>query len=255
MKKRPITFFLFLSLLVHLLFLIFFWKNLDLFNKRQVPPHPVWVELKKMELPQRIADIPQPAKEEIPDQPSAQALYNQKVKEEMVQQSPVTSHESPKAQTQPAPKKKKLDDLKPTFDELYGMKPPQQSTPDLLTNDDYFPDYKVGGHTYLNTLANPNIAYFVELKRRFKNTFNPVPSIRRNLNEISRGKIEVVLGVSVNSRGELADLVVIRSSGLEDYDREGVRTVRSSSPFSAPPSHLLQPDGLIHMAWTFVVYL
>lgn len=255
MKKRPITFFVFLSLLIHLLFLIFFWKNLDLFNKRQSPPHPVWVELKKIELPQRIADIPQPVQEEVPDQPSAQALYNQKVKEEMVQPSPVANRQSTESEPPTPPKKKKLDDLKPTFDELYGMKPPQQSTPDLLTHDDYFPDYKVGGRTYLNTSANPNIAYFVELKRRFKNTFNPVPSIRRNLNEISRGKIEVVLGVSVNSRGELANLVVIRSSGLDDYDREGVRTVRSSSPFSTPPSHLLQPDGLVHMAWTFVVYL
>ncbi len=254
MKKRPITFFFFLSLLIHLLFLIFFWKNIDLFNNRTLPPNPVWVELKK-EIPQRIADIPKPAKEEIPDQPSAQALYNQKVKEETV--NPTVSQKEPSVEEQKtvSPKNKKLDDLKPTFDELYGMKPlPVQQSPSSF-NDDYFPDYQVGGRTYLNTLANPNIAYFVELKRRFKNTFNPVPSIRRNLNEISRGKIEVVLGVSVNGRGELADLVVIRSSGLEDYDREGVRTVRASSPFSAPPSNLLQPDGLIHMAWTFVVYL
>ncbi len=132
---------------------------------------------------------------------------------------------------------------------------PETMEPSTASGGDYFPDYKVGGHTYLNTLANPNIAYYVELKRRFRNTFNPVPALQGHLNAISRGQISVVLGVTVDRSGNLANLIVIRSSGLESYDREGLRTVRSSSPFTTPPPNLLEADGQLRMAWTFIVYL
>ena len=65
----------------------------------------------------------------------------------------------------------------------------------------------------------------------------------------------MVVGVSLNQNGELVDLIVIRPSGIETYDKEGLRTVKASSPFSAPPGNLLASDGMLHMAWTFIVYL
>lgn len=282
-NKRPITFFVFTSLLLHLLIFILFRQGLDKLIAAKTPePPPVWVELKNMDLPQRIADIPRPTKEEIPDKASAQALYNQKVPEETVNPLPPARAEmETPAPTAPSPPTEAKKESK-SFDELYALRSsdrmedifktepptgrpaPQPKMPGLpeaepgpvpSPGDDYFPDYKIGGHTYLNTLANPNIRYFVELKRKFKLTFNPAPALRGRINEISRGQIDVVLGVSVNQNGDLADLIVIRSSGIEGYDKEGLRTVRSSAPFSAPPANFLEPDGMIHMAWTFIVYL
>ena len=280
-NRRPITFFIFTSLLLHLLIFILFRQGLDKLIAAKAPePPPVWVELKKMELPDRIADIPKPAKEEIPDKASAQALYDQKVPEDTVNPAHQLSQKpAPPApvdrQKNPPPEKKSAEPFK-TKEELYAARQPDrmedvfkteprtQRMPGLpekggdaapSSMDDYFPDYKIGGRTYLNTLANPNIRYFVELKRKFKLTWNPAPALRGRINEISRGKIDVVLGVSVNLQGELAELMVIRSSGIESYDREGIRTVHSSAPFSAPPANLLESDGMIHMAWTFSVYL
>lgn len=278
-RRKKITIFFLTSLLFHLLLFIILRESLTRFSERQSPKNPVWVELKHMELPQKIADIDKPEKEEIPDKPSAQALYNQKVAREQVNPtlpSPVkkgTTLNAPPKETKKEETAAKKEVLK--MDDLYGRKPrekqPTKENMDIATripgipemstnpsnpfNDDYFPDYQHGGRTYLNTLKNPNIAYYAELKRRFRTTFNPIPALRGHINEIARGKIDVVLGVSVNGRGELIDIVVIRSSGLTDYDREGLRTVRSSAPFSSPPQNILGGDSLLNMAWTFVVYL
>lgn len=271
-KKNPFTFFILISLLLHILFLLIFGKGMDHLRDIKQPQTPVWVTFKQLEkekLPQRIADIPEPEEEEIPETPSAQALYSQKVKEETVRPGmgpPEGTPSTPERQEKTSAEKTKDSSKELSPSELYAMRTPKKEPGAGLPQptwgfggtgsmDDYFPDFKVGDKTYINTLGNPDIAYFVELKRKFKLTFNPVPALRSHINEISRGKIDVVIGVSVDRSGQLASLIVIRPSGLQNYDLEGIRTVKSSAPFSAPPPHLLEEDGMLHMAWTFVVYL
>lgn len=262
-KKRPaILFFLFTSVLLHLLILLLA-KEFTV----SVPPveNPVWVQLTEPELP--IVDIPKPDEETIPANASAESLYNQAVPEETVAPSPLEppsegESQAPIAATKneeqkkPAPPTKDLPSIYSKEEEKKERIP---GLPDAVGQAsptmDFLPGFKVGNRTYINTDANPNIAYFIELKRKFRLTWNPAPSVRAHAAQISRGRIEVVLGVSVDRFGNLADLIVIRSSDLENYDQEGARTVKVSSPFSSPPENLLGNDGLLHMAWTFAVYL
>lgn len=245
-------------------------------------------------LPQRIVDIAKPENEQVPDQASAQALYNTKVKEETVSphfskqvkplgSTPVTQKtpptvpkkEPPPQQTltqktrsldlkQELEKLKKENDAKEAdqFAKLYGKTSTTSPTlktrigsPDGGNPDEFLPDYKIGDRTFLNTLANPHILYFVELRQKFRFTFSPASVLRGRLNEISRGKLEVVWGVSVDSSGNLKDLILLRSSGMTDYDKEAKRTIAASAPFSKPPFNLLDKNGQLNMAWTFVVYL
>lgn len=255
--------FFFLSFFIHLAVLFLLKSGLIRYEKN-IPPQEkiVFISLQK-NLP--IADIEKPQKEETPKEATAQGLYNQRVEKETVatstqpQKKPSQRASQEKKQThQQEPKKefsqKKVEDLIFKKEEVIpGM--PEQAEEPFRSEGDFLPNYTIGNRTYLNTLANPNIAYFVELKRKFKLTFNPVPALRAHINEISRGKIDVILGVSVNAQGNIADLIIIRTSGIQAYDQEGIRTVRASSPFTSPPSNLLAPDQLLHMAWTFSVYL
>jgi TonB family protein len=119
---------------------------------------------------------------------------------------------------------------------------------------EFLPDFKVGTKTYVNALANPQVSYYVELKRKFKLTWDPVPALRSQINQITKGKITVVMGVSLDAAGKLSELRVLKGSGLSAYDAEARRTVTASAPFSKPPPYLLK-DGEVRMAWTFVVYL
>ena len=243
-------------------------------------------------LPKRIVDIAKPDNEQVPDQASAQALYHSKVKEEKVSPhfskqnlplgTPPQVTQKPKTvaaqKTSPTPPKTKPLDLKQQlaelkkendikeaekFAKLYGKNPTTTAptlktrigSPDGGNTDEFLPDYKVGDRTFLNTLANPHIFYFVELRQKFRFTFSPASVLRRRLNEISRGKLEVVWGVSVDSDGNLKDLILLRGSGIADYDKEARRTITASAPFSKPPFNLLDKNCQLNMAWTFVVYL
>jgi TonB family protein len=67
--------------------------------------------------------------------------------------------------------------------------------------------------------------------------------------------VDVVLGVSVDRAGALAETFVFKSSGIPTYDEEALRTVRASAPFSSPPEKFLENDGVLRMSWTFTVYL
>ncbi|PIR26109.1 MAG: hypothetical protein COV43_02715 [Deltaproteobacteria bacterium CG11_big_fil_rev_8_21_14_0_20_42_23] len=116
-------------------------------------------------------------------------------------------------------------------------------------SEDYFPDYTHADHTYLNVHRFLHLDYFVRLKRAFRLTFSPgnvaFPRIQK--------QYSTVVGVAVDAKGELTELILLRSSGLTDYDQEVFRTVKASSPFSSPPHELLQKDGVLRMGWTFIV--
>lgn len=74
-------------------------------------------------------------------------------------------------------------------------------------------------------------------------------------NQLSKGQVTVKLGVVVDRSGNLANVFMVNSSGLELYDREAMRTIRESSPFSVPPADLLDQTAQLRMLWTFTVYL
>lgn len=120
--------------------------------------------------------------------------------------------------------------------------------------DDFFPNYKRGDRTYLNVLRQPGIDYYVRLKRIFKMTWDPVPTLRAHINEVSKGTIQVVVGVTIDASGNLAQNFVLKPSGMPSYDHEALRAVKASAPFSSPPAALLK-NGELSMSWTFVVYM
>lgn len=263
-KRERIILFVLLSLLLHFLF---FGAGL-VFHRIDKPKPPQEVEVTILNHPYQIADIAPPEKEEKPEEAKFLGLYDSRVKEEQV-----AATQTPSARKQegaPEPRKEipeRIKDIKEKEEEgpkLAAKKPEKKVQPEVEGEDlfeglpeDFYPDYKVGDRTYLNVLRFPKIGYFVRLKKIFKTTFNPAPAVRPYLytNQISRGQIEVVLGVAVDRVGNLNDLFVIRSSGLSLYDEEATRTVRDSSPFAAPPADLLDHSSMLRMVWTFTVYL
>lgn len=229
----------------------------------------------------QIADIAEPAKQEKPKAPKFLGMYDSAVSQEMVGDArrPGKSGESKKAKDNSAseiikreiarPKQEAKKDTgrdklfafnKSLFDDKREAPPEKKKGVSIGEGgslDDFYPDFRRGPNTYLNVLRYPGVEYFVRMKHAFKVAFNPVPPIRdffsRNL--VSRGSIDVVLGVSVNRSGDLTELFVFRASGIPGYDQEAMRTVRASAPFATPPEKFLADDGLLRMTWTFSVYL
>lgn len=227
--------------------------------------------------PYRIADIPEPAVQKKPKSAKFMGMYDSEVEEELVgtAKKPGKSGEGGKTK-KPADFQSAVPKQKPRMsskDRLFAFNKAifedraekgkrsadrfEKSPGEGGAMDDFYPDFRRGAHTYLNVLRYPDVEYFVRLKRVFKVAFNPEPALADyfSRNIVTRGSIDVVLGVSVDKGGELKELFVFRASGIPSYDQEALRTVRASAPFSSPPAKFLEDDGILRMSWTFSVYL
>jgi len=264
-RSKKWLLFLLLSLLFHSLLLLL----LQMPSQQPEQKELAALDVELLKTPKRIADIMPPLEEKRPKEADFLGEYDSTVKEEQVATTPpqppgvpqpATPAVKPQEAPKPTPKPKSLAALYAMKKEkAQEKKPSEQQAPQKPGSlpEDFYPDYKIGPHTYLNVLRFPDIQYFVRLKRIFKMTFNPGPSLRSYMysNLVSHGHIEVVLGVEVSPSGQLARLFVIRGSGFDRYDAEALRTVRASAPFAKPPSKILDPDKKLRMSWTFTVYL
>lgn len=247
--------FLITSLLIHLL-LLFIFKLPDFQKDKEPEATALEIELQGMRN-RRLADIIPPPRPERPDKAKFFGAYDSKVEEEQV-----TTEARRGNEPSPQINESKRRDLASLYDFEQGLFLQQEKKKEekkkLLGEalpEDYFPDYKRGKHTYLNVHRYPHAEYFVRLKRIFKVTWDPVSALRGELStQIRRGRIEVVLGITVDTKGELAELFVLKSSGLRRYDQEALRTVRASSPFSTPPEAFLADDNLLRMSWAFIYF-
>jgi TonB family protein len=272
--------YLIASIVAHILLFAFFpvvIATTPAWKEKVVEVFPVF---EKSE-PHEIADIPRPAVEKRPKKARFLGMYDSSVDEETVastrqrggkdsaRQAAKEAAEQHKRETAelktPDIKNQKEDRLGSLYKfdhKLFAMKTPdvgggKEGAGPNTALDDYYPDYKLGVRTYLNVLRFPDVEYFVRMKRQFKITFNPEPPLRQYFmnNRVTRGSVEVVLGVSVNRDGNLSELFILNSSGIASYDQESMRTVRASAPFASPPGKFLTDDGLLRMSWTFTVYL
>lgn len=281
MNQKEFTIAVVASILLHVLLALFF------IYAPSFLPSPDKAGVMEVYLQQpdggwQLADIPEPRVQIKPNKSKFLGMYNQSVPDETVakdqnlegkgnglKEKGVKKTKDQRSQTED--KKQRFVQPKDLFKfdgKLFANKEPtikhernEVSSGPIRAEDgmpeDYYPDFKIGAHTYVNVLRYPDVEYFVRLKRIFKMTWDPVTALRREVANlsVSRGMVSCVLAVSVDKEGGLSELFVLKSSGLHIYDDEALRTIKASSPFSAPPEKFLKDDGLLRMSWTFVVYL
>lgn len=261
-KKQNIIVALVISLLIHLVLFSLGFYFLDRGKMASPKEEIMEVDLLK-DKDWSIADIPRPKFEKRPKKAKHLGVHDQTVEEEMVADS------TPRAPGRPASRGGEgMDKIKESFTKsrheeretirlTEREKEPAQLGSFRAVPEDYYPDYKRGPHTYINVQKHMDVAYFVMLKRIFKLAWDPTHALRSHFmaGEVSRGKIRVVLGLTINKSGGLSEVFVINSSGLKRYDREAMRAVQASAPFRSPPQKFVAKDGLLRISWAFVVYL
>jgi TonB family protein len=253
-KHHSLWIFLFFSLLLHFFILVI----LPLHIQEDADPEEAAIDLTLLHKT-KIADIAPPKKEEEPDQYDFIGMHDSKVAEEQV-----AVRKNHPGDRLPEGKKEEGAGQKKSPQELYAMRMAEQEKskqgsefPPGTLPEDFFPDYKVGPHTYLNMKRFERTSYIVRMMKSFKMTWNPYPAIRSHqyAGEISQGIVKVVLGITLDEQGGLASLGIIQSSGLNQYDQEALRTVRDSAPFAAPPDWMKGPDGKARIGWGFAFHL
>jgi TonB family protein len=120
-------------------------------------------------------------------------------------------------------------------------------------NDDLH-DVDVGDGTFLNTREFKYAGFFNRVKQAVGENWNPTGAMRRQDPQGRRaGAVSRVTLVTVvlNQEGELKDIRIAKSCGVDYLDEEAVAAFQRAQPFLYPPPGLLDSDGLIRFQFGF----
>ena len=121
-------------------------------------------------------------------------------------------------------------------------------------SNDYLRDVAEGEKTLLNRKRTRYWAFFDRVKREVSKQWSPVSEYRKR---DPHGNVYGVkdrystVDVTLNGDGTVRRLYLSRGSGLEFFDDEAVRALKSAGPFHNPPEGLKDEDGLVHFTFGF----
>ena len=184
---------IFLSLLVHLMFLVNF---AGLFKRPPAPPPELQITFQKLE--NHLSEtVPQPAQVPKPVEKKIIPIIKKEA------ENPIPSQQKPTKEAETKPEEKK------------------EATPTQANSD-----VKNAGEAALNDFSN--------ILARHIAKFKLYPKIAQ-----MRGwQGELVLEVKLNGDGALISSKIVKGSGFDVLDNEGLEMVKRASPFPVPPEIL-----------------
>jgi len=184
---------IFLSLLIHLMFLVNF---AGLFKRPPAPPPELQITFQKLE--NHVSEtVPQPAQVPKPVEKKIIPIIKKNA------ENPIPSQQKPTKEAETKPEEKK------------------EATPTQANSD-----VKNAGEAALNDFSN--------ILARHIAKFKLYPKIAQ-----MRGwQGELVLEVKLNGDGALISSKIIKGSGFDVLDNEGLEMVKRASPFPIPPEIL-----------------
>jgi TonB family protein len=116
-------------------------------------------------------------------------------------------------------------------------------------------DVEEGEGTFLNTLAFKHAGFFNRVKRNIVNFWHPLPEIRRrdptgNIYGVRDRK--TLLTVTLDSEGNILDLSISETCGVDFMDQEAIRAFRRARQFPNPPKGLIK-NGKVRFDFGFSI--
>jgi len=123
---------------------------------------------------------------------------------------------------------------------------------------DFLEDMEDADSTSLNSKKWKFAAFFNRLKKAVAEEWHPDELLSRHDpsgNIYGAKDRTTVLKVQLRPDGNIADVKVARSSGVDFLDDEAVSSFRRAQPFDNPPPGLVDGDGFIRFNFGFIVQL
>lgn len=125
--------------------------------------------------------------------------------------------------------------------------------------DDYLKDVETDMQTMLSTREFVYYTYYARIKERIRQHWEPtvrgkVKMIYRQGRTIASTKDHITqVVITLNKKGELLGVEVVTPSGLVQLDDAAVEAFRAAQPFPNPPRGLVDDEGFIRIRWDFVL--
>ncbi len=120
--------------------------------------------------------------------------------------------------------------------------------------NDHLKDVDEGEGTYLNTKEWKYASFFNRVKQSVGMHWNPSAPLRTRdpTGNIYGGRDRyTVLNVTLNERGNVKEIFVEKSSGLDFLDLEAIKSFERAQPFPNPPPGLVQNDTSVKFSFGF----
>ncbi len=122
--------------------------------------------------------------------------------------------------------------------------------------ENYVATVTLGNQTALNTAAAPFATYLNRIHNRLHPIFavsylgflDSLPGSAGLHDNDMKTNLEIVLS---QSNGSIVKMGVTRTSGVTAFDISALESVQRASPFGAPPSSIVSPDGNVYLHWEF----
>ncbi|WP_239469829.1 energy transducer TonB family protein [Archangium violaceum] len=134
---------------------------------------------------------------------------------------------------------------------------PSQAVMDQIIGgapNDHLKDVDEGEGTFLNTREWKYASFFNRVKQSVGTQWNPNAALVRRdpTGQTYSGKDRyTLLSVTLDERGQVADITIEKSSGLDFLDLEAIESFKRAQPFPNPPPGLLENDSKVRFSFGF----
>jgi TonB family protein len=134
---------------------------------------------------------------------------------------------------------------------------PSQAAMDRVVGaapNDMLQDQEEGDGTFLNTREWKYASFFNRVKQSVGMHWNPNEQLRMRdpTGNIYAGRDrQTLLSITLDERGQVKDIQVEKSSGLDFLDMEAVSSFKRAQPFPNPPAGLLSQDATVRFQFGF----
>lgn len=128
----------------------------------------------------------------------------------------------------------------------------------VSSTNDYVEDVPLGDLTYLNTVEYKYYGFFHRIRQKLEQFWGrsiqeKAESILKQGRKIaSEENLITSLIVTLNEAGEIVDVAIKGSSGVQELDEAAVDSFNDAGPFPNPPKGLVK-NGEVQIEWGFVV--
>lgn len=182
----------------------------------------------------------------------AEALKHKVVKKENIKLSDLAMKPKVYEKTKALKNKKSVQKIK------QGLKNGKTGGVALGQTNDYLEDLPLGDFTQLNTQEYEFYGFYHRIREKLeqfwgRNIQEQADKIYKQGRSIaSENNLITGLIIHLDSNGEIVEIVVKSTSGLEELDEAAINSFNQAGPFPNPPAGMLQ-NGKATIEWGFVV--
>ena len=139
-----------------------------------------------------------------------------------------------------------------------GLKNGDQLERGMASNNDYVEDIPLGDMTKLNTKEYKYYGFYFRIKQKLeqhwgKTLKEKAQALFRRGGRIPASESSITaLVVSLNKQGQIVNIKLKGSSGVNELDAAAIESFNSAGPFPNPPEGMIK-NGIAKIEWGFVV--